>query len=114
MIIRMVVIVFALTLAAACNIEQPIRTYCDSEVYYTLVKQEVGFRLVLEVGPPVRGFQGYSCARNGEISLSQDVSSLVEADELINEYRQKYVEKVATRKAEREQAQAQAGTPTKP
>ena len=92
-LIRLVPLVSLLILLVSCTQSQPVRTYCDTELSYTLWKQESGgFRLYLQVGQVeerVCKNQLLDSAR--KINLSQDVASLEEADKLIAEDRQKVI-----------------------
>jgi len=65
--------------------------YCDSEVRYILTEQKTGFQLELSIGHRM-------CERKiGSVPimvLHQAVSSQEEAREIIDEYRQKFAEKL--------------------
>ncbi|HBZ04758.1 MAG TPA: hypothetical protein DEO25_03485 [Candidatus Zambryskibacteria bacterium] len=72
-----------------------VRDYCDTEVAYTLWKQESGYWLNLHVGPATTTVYSSNPGRTRMVNLSQKVSSPEEADKLVRETQQALAEKLA-------------------
>lgn len=84
-------------LASACGVSRPEVKFCDTQIEYSIWKQDnTSFLLNFEAGQVSKracspGFGGVR-----ETRLSQFVSSKEEALKLVEEYRRKYVEKINT------------------
>ena len=75
-----------------------VRDYCDTGISYTLWKQESGYWINIHVGPTIISTCSSNPSRTRAINLSQKVSSIEEADRLIEKYQQAIAEKLNVRK----------------
>jgi hypothetical protein len=80
--------------SAACAVA-PTRQYCDGEVSYEIWKQDSGFRLDLHIGKAPTQTCSVNPDRTRTSNLYADVASVDEGVKLVDEYHQKYLERLA-------------------
>ena len=89
--IMLAVVTFvALMFTVACGeYREPVVSYCDRDIYYSLWQRSQGFHLHLEVGRETERFCAVTPRGVRDISLIETVPSKEEGMRLVDEYRKK-------------------------
>lgn len=90
-VLAVVIAFFALifTTVACGEYREPVASYCDRDIYYSLWQRSQGFHLHLEVGRETERFCAVTPRGVRDISLIESVPSKEEGMRLVEEYRKK-------------------------
>lgn len=83
------VVLVAVIFATACE-STLVRKYCDSEVEYSIHKNESGFALYLKIGQDNSPYACRISARQREVNMSAKTSSVEEALRIVYQHRDEY------------------------